>query len=202
MVSILTLELSLQLIDILSGFALPLLDLAQPLLLPPLLVNLRHKGLKGHLNKLTLGLFEPFLNLCPFCSHLEQIALHIGVLLQVPAEALVALLQPVRNVLNLSLRVQELGLVTETLELATRRNELLVLPLEVPLLLNDTRDLIAHKLGELITVHRGTRRNAREKTQFPQSFLQENLRSEGLNLGELIKKCHGEWPNGGSKRPV
>mmetsp|Transcript_37418 Transcript_37418/g.60292 ORF Transcript_37418/g.60292 Transcript_37418/m.60292 type:complete len:249 (-) Transcript_37418:164-910(-) len=171
-VRVLALQLCFQLLHGLRRLPLLLLHLTQSFLLPPLGLHLGDEVLEGHFYEVSLGLLQPLLHLGSLCLHLLEIPLDVGVLLQVPAQALVALLQSVSNVLDLALGLHKICLVAEALQLTASGDELLVPTLQVALLLDYSRDLIAHELCQLISMNRGTGGDAREEVELPQCFLQ------------------------------
>mmetsp|Transcript_98532 Transcript_98532/g.283238 ORF Transcript_98532/g.283238 Transcript_98532/m.283238 type:complete len:377 (+) Transcript_98532:162-1292(+) len=149
-----------------GGVALLPPDLGEPLLLTALRLDLGHQVVEGHLHKFAFGLLEPFLNLSTLRLHLQQIPSNVRVLLEVPAQTLVALFQAMSDGLNLVLGFHELCLVAQALQLPTSGDERLVFALQVSLFLDDPRDLIAHELSEFIAVNGSRCGDAREETQF------------------------------------
>ena len=63
-------------------------------------------------------------------------------------------------------------LVAKAFQLPAGGYEFLIFPLQVPLLLDDARDLIAHELRELIAVYGGAGRDGSQEAQLSERFFQ------------------------------
>jgi hypothetical protein len=115
--------------------------------------------------------------------------------LQVAAQLLGRLAQRSSDLLDLFLVVVELALVGESFERCSLRDEVLVAGLQPALLLDDSRDLIADDLRELVAVRHHIRRDRREEGELFQRLLHH--RRDARRLDDRQRHGCRRWRNKG-----
>mmetsp|Transcript_18303 Transcript_18303/g.38387 ORF Transcript_18303/g.38387 Transcript_18303/m.38387 type:complete len:283 (-) Transcript_18303:73-921(-) len=181
-VVLLRVEVAVELLHRPRHVLLALYYLVQTVLRHLVAVDLHDQRLEGAaLLHLAHGLRQNLDQLGPLLLDLHQVVRDVGVVLQVAAEVLGRLAQRPRDVLNLALHLLVFRFVRQPLQRATLRNQLLVPRLELPLLVDDVRDLVPHELGELVAVLQHVRRDGAEEAELLNRLVEDGDRALRLD---------------------